>query len=135
MSRYIDHDKPLSDEDKEYLLTRSGGEYLIEINERRFGHLSKKKQAELAKQVDSDHDFDTREEAAHQTELDELPDFDDDVIEKVAPLTFNQLRQKATKLGLGGDGTKDELQDKLLNYFQDLKESPAEQAKVAEFTD
>lgn len=135
MSRYIDHDKPMSEEDKAYLRTRSGGEYLIEINERRFGHLSDAERDEVTKQVDDDDQFDADEESAHQEELDALPDFDEDVIEKVAPLSFNQLRQKATKLGLGGDGTKDELQDKLLNYYQDLKETPAEKAKVETVTD
>ena len=135
MSRFIDHDKPYSQEDIDYLNTRSGGDYLIEVNQRKFGSLSEEDRLAVVDQVDSDDNHDDEQDAILQGELDALPDFDEDVIEKVAPLSFNELRQQATKLKLGGDGTKDELQDKLLNYFQDLKDTPAEKAKVETVTE
>ena len=130
MSRYIDHDKPYSEEDVAYLNTRSGGDYLIEVNEIRFGGLTDKKKAEVAKGVDKANEVDKEEDEAFQEELDALPDFDDDVLNKVAPLGYKDLQQACSKFGLGAQGTKEELQDKLLNYYQDLKETPAEQAKV-----
>jgi len=129
MSRYIDHDKPLSEEDIEYLKTRPGGDYLIEVNEARFGELDDEGRAEVVQQVDEDDEHDLKELEELDEDGDGVPDFDEDVIDRVAPLDFTQLRAAATKLKLGGDGTKEELQDKLLNYYQDLKESDAEKAK------
>lgn len=130
MSRFIDHDKPYSQDDIDYLNTRSGGDYLIQVNHERFGSLSDEEKAEAVDLVDKAYAHDENEDREFQEELDAIPDFDDDVVDKVAPLTYKQLQQACSKLNLGANGTKEDLQDKLLNYYQDLKDSPAEQAKV-----
>lgn len=122
MSRYIDHDKPYSDDDIEYLKTRSGGDYLIEVNETRFGSLSKKEAREASKQKDDDDQHDADELQQLEDEQGDPIPFDDDVIDRVEPLSYNQLRQAASKANLDAGGTKEELQDRLLNFYQDQKD-------------
>lgn len=132
MSRYIDHDKPLTEEDVEYLRTRPGGDYLIEVNEARFGHLDEDGRQEVSDQVDEDNEHDRQEFS--EDDVEEI-EYDEDVIDRVAPLDFKELRQAAAKLNLGGDGTKEELQDKLLEYYQGLKDSESEAAKAETVTE
>lgn len=124
MSRFIDHDKPLSEEDKTWLLTRSDGKYLIQINEARFGDLTEKEQAKAAKELDEDRAADAAdEEEFHEASGDaELP-YDDDVIAQVEALEYNEIRQRLSKVNLDASGKREELEDRLLAHLQSEKDA------------
>lgn len=128
MSRYIDHGKPLSEADKEYLLTRSGGDLLIAENEAKFGHLSEDEAQEVSDQKSADDEHDENELAEALEGQEEPLDYDDDVIDRVSPLSFNELRQAVKKAGLKTEAnvTKEELQNLLLDHYQDLKDQSPE---------
>ncbi|UVT31713.1 hypothetical protein SEA_PATOS_17 [Gordonia phage Patos] len=124
MSRFIDDNKPFTEEDIEYLQTRSDGEYRISLNQARFGDLSDEEKSEVASQKDADDEFDAQEDAEiEQAIADSELEFDDDVIAKVEPLSYNELRQAAKKHDLDASGTKEELQDRLLEFYQEQKEA------------
>lgn len=124
MARYIDHDKPLSEDDKTYLLTRSDGKYLIEINEARFEDLTEKEKDRKVSELDADREADADDEAAFQESLAdaELP-YDDDVIAKVEALEYNEIRQALSKANLDASGKREELEDRLLAHLQKEKDS------------
>ncbi len=132
MSRRIDiYAAPLTEEEKEHLLTRSGGEALIAVNNRIFGELSKveKKAA--------------RATAAEIKALEEEVVGDDEYhpadIKKVESLSIAQMRAALKKAGLAQDVTqedKDELGEngeevtdkevlaiRLLNYLDEIRRS------------
>ncbi|WNM65958.1 hypothetical protein SEA_BIRTHDAYBOY_17 [Gordonia phage BirthdayBoy] len=124
MSRFIDDNKPFTEEDIEYLQTRPDGEYRISLNQARFGDLSDEEKSEVASQKDADDEFDAQEDAEiEQAIADSELEFDDDVIAKVEPLSYNELRQAAKKHDLDASGTKEELQDRLLEFYQEQKEA------------
>lgn len=123
MSRYIDDNKPFTEEEIEYLRTRPDGEFRISLNEARFGELSDDEKAEVSDQKDSDDQHDADEDAEfEQAQADAELEFDDDVIAKVEPLSYNELRQAAKKHDLDASGTKEELQDRLLEFYQEQKD-------------
>ncbi|QXO13672.1 hypothetical protein SEA_DUMPTRUCK_15 [Gordonia phage DumpTruck] len=123
MSRYIDDNKPYTEEEIEYLRTRPDGEFRIQLNEARFGELSDDEKAEVSDQKDSDDQHDADEDAEfEQAQADAELEFDDDVIAKVEPLSYNELRQAAKKHDLDASGTKEELQDRLLEFYQEQKD-------------
>ena len=70
MGRFVDLDQPLSEEDKEYLRSRSRG-YLIPANERRFGVDGKQEPAEHEKAGDVPgnpfYDAEQRSQAVYDT--------------------------------------------------------------------
>ncbi|UVF61539.1 DNA binding protein [Gordonia phage Genamy16] len=124
MSRFIDDNKPFTEEDIEYLKTRPDGEYRISLNQARFGDLSDEEKSEVASQKDADDEYDAQEAAEYEQAIaDSELEFDDDVIAKVEPLSYNELRQAAKKHDLDAGGTKEELQDRLLEFYQEQKEA------------
>ncbi|UJQ86344.1 ssDNA binding protein [Gordonia phage Wojtek] len=124
MSRFIDDNKPFTEEDIEYLQTRPDGEYRISLNQARFGDLSDEEKSEVASQKDADDEHDAQEAAEYEQAIaDSELEFDDDVIAKVEPLSYNELRQAAKKHDLDAGGTKEELQDRLLEFYQEQKEA------------
>lgn len=102
MSRRIDDSRPYTDEEKEYLLTRSGGEAKIAINERRFAHLSDEQKKALTGRVDADNASDQAEEDEfnRQQEADEEEGYHPDDVEKVAPMKTAELREALEAEGL-----------------------------------
>ena len=108
MSRRIDPDRPYTDEEKAYLLTRANGASLIAVNERRFAHLSKTEQAELTKQAQEDAEKELMIEQQIQKELEEeeSDSYHPDDIAVVEPLTIAQLRAKLEEEGLRTTVTK-----------------------------
>ena len=98
MSRAIDHDAPFSEEDKEYLRTRPGGEASIAINERKFGHLDDEGKQAAAEQKQADDQKDAEIDAQIEQEIkdSELP-WDDDIAAKVAEQSIASLRQYVDK--------------------------------------
>ena len=109
MSRRINFGAPLSEDDKEYLLSRSGGEELIAMNDRQFGHLTKTEQKKV------------RGEAMKAEREDDLPpepgviieddDYHPDDIKKVEQLTEAQVRAALKKAGLSVEVTKEDQDD------------------------
>ncbi|WPH57965.1 hypothetical protein SEA_LUCKYLEO_16 [Gordonia phage LuckyLeo] len=123
MSRFIDDNKPFTEEDIKYLQTRPDGEYRISLNQANFGDLSDDEKSEVAAQKDADDEFDAQEDAEfEQAVADSELEFDDDVIAKVEPLSYNELRQAAKKHDLDASGTKEELQDRMLEFYQEQKD-------------
>lgn len=133
MGRYVDLDKPLSDEDRAYLVDRRR-EDEIKINDARFGDLSKKER----KAASDQHDEDVAEEAAEQEALeaagaqDEEESYPEHIVEKIAPLNLTQLRQAAKKRGLETTGSKEELRIRLCDYLEAQEKKKQEEADEAE---
>jgi len=120
MGRYIDLNKPLSDEDRAYLESRSRhGE--IAANDRRFGHLDEEERETVTTQVDEDNEHDEQEAEAIAAAIqqEEEESFPDHLIEKVAPLSTQQLRSALEKRGQDTSGDKRELQVRLLQYLEE----------------
>lgn len=126
MGRYIDLNKPLNDEDRAFLLARSR-EGDVDVNDRQFGHLSDEDRAKRVSQAEADADRDASDEReAEQEEIDNLPPFDEDLIDKVAPLKVAELRAHLEKRGLDAKGDKETLQDRLLVFLQGERDASAE---------
>lgn len=125
MGRYIDLNKPLNDEDRAFLLARSR-EGDVDVNDRQFGHLSDEDRAKRVSQAEADADRDASDEReAEQEEIDNLPPFDEDLIDKVAPLKVAELRAHLEKRGLDAKGDKETLQDRLLVFLQGERDAAA----------
>ncbi|QNJ55325.1 hypothetical protein SEA_LITTLEFELLA_14 [Gordonia phage LittleFella] len=101
MSRFIDPNRPYTDEEKEWLLTRAEGEFLILENDRRFAHLSKKDKAEATEQAEKDAQGEATIQKAIQEQLkaEEEDSYHPDDVAAVQPLTIAQLRQALEKHG------------------------------------
>lgn len=130
MSRHIDRNKPLSDEDKEYLATRADGNEIIRVNEALFGHLSDEEKDAVTEQGKADADEDEAA-AKRQQELDDsIPEYDEDVLEQVAPLNVEELKLRLKDEGvkIPSDAKKEDLQDLLLDALQDKKDAAADKA-------
>lgn len=119
MSRKIDEERPFTKEDIEYLRTRPQGAALIEINERKFGHLNKSEARKAQEQAEADDADEARRkaEAAAAAKQEEEDSFDDEDVAQVAPLSVKQLRERLTKLELETSGNKEELQLRLLEHL------------------
>lgn len=125
MSRYIDFTKPLSEEDKAYLLTRSGGKLKIERNEAMFGHLSDDEKQDVSDEREADKREDEAAEQRQQEFEDSIPEYDEDIIEQVAPLKVAELKKRLDDLGVGytADDKKEALADLLLDTLQDARDA------------
>lgn len=123
MGRSIDLTKPLSEEDRAFLLARSRkGE--VAVNDRQFGHLSEEDRAEVSDQHDADEKADADEQKLIEQQIEEEESgFDEDIELEVAPLKMTELRARLAKEGQPSDGDKGELQLRLLNFLQDQREA------------
>ncbi len=112
MSRFIDVNKPLSDEEKEYLLTRAEGESIIAANERKFAHLPDDKRAKLAEQAEKDREGEEelRRRAAELDAKDEEDSYHPEDIDYVRDMTIADLRQNLEKRGLRTNVLKADMQ-------------------------
>lgn len=102
MSQRIDHDRPYTEEDKQYLLTRANGRTLIQINERRFGHLEEDEAEARRKQAEKDAEIEAAEAEARRKaqDADDEDAYHPDDLNLVEQLTIAQMRDKLEKLGL-----------------------------------
>ena len=135
MGRYIDLNKPLTKEDREYLMSRAQ-EGDVVVNDRRFAGLSAEEKAELSGEVDQDKaDYESDREAfERQVEEENDTEFDDDILDYVSALNYNEVRQALAKLDLDSKGTKEEVYSRLLNHLQDeadAKRKSEEEAQAA----
>lgn len=123
MSTFIDPYRPYSEEDKEWLRTRAGAEALIDANDRQFGYLSEEEKAEVRAQVETD-DKDDQEALAAAIAAQAAEDedaFDEEDLAIVAPLSTVELRARLKKAGQNSEGSKDELQIRLLEFLEDQR--------------
>lgn len=133
MGRFVDLDKPLSDDDREYLISRRR-EDEVRINDARFKSLSEEEKQEATRQQDQD----AAEERAEQEALEqaiahqEEDAYPEHIVEKIAPLNLTQLRQAAKKRGLETTGSKEELRIRLCDYFEAKEKAEEEAAAEAE---
>ena len=124
MSRRIDSSVPLTEEEKEYLLSRAEGAALIAIDERKFGSLSKadKRRIRLGQEVEED-----------PSSKEEGTEYNPEDVEKVEGLTLAQLRSALKKNGIPFSVTEGEIQEfgtekevlavRLLNLLDDRRKA------------
>lgn len=124
MGRYIDPNKPLSDEDRAFLMSRAR-EDEVRTNDRIFGHLNQEDKDLIRNEVDEDNEEDKRHAAEEFKKLveDEDSSFDEDLVQRVEQLVTRELRLELSALGEPVDGKKAELQDRLLNRLQDDRDA------------
>ena len=113
MSKVVDLTRPITDEEREYLMTRAR-ESEVEANDRQFGHL---KDAERRNLQDRAEEADA-EEAAIAEAYEEGEEFDPELVAQVAPLTVKELEARIKKLGHKPDGDKETLQIQLLEILE-----------------
>lgn len=133
MGRYIDLNKPLTKEDREYLMSRAQ-EGDVVVNDRRFAGLSAEEKAELSGEVDQDKaDYESDREAfERQVEEENDTEFDEDILDRVSALNYNEVRQALAKLELDSKGTKEEVYSRLLNHLQDEADAKREAEEKAQ---
>lgn len=114
----IDHNRPYTQEEKDWLLTRAGGRAQVDVNERQFSDLSDSERSAFQAQAQSDSD----EEAARRAQLMELENdddnFDPEDVAKVAPLSTAELRAWLAKKEMDQDGNKEDLQVRVLEKME-----------------
>jgi hypothetical protein len=142
MGRLIDFNAPLSDEDKEYLISRGRG-HEIDANDRQFGE-----GGEGADPVNVKYDLEARAAATHDVGGAPLPgqildhdtgrviplsefsdgapdegDVDDDIVEEVESLTVAELKERLRKekVEFDSQANKAELQDALAIHLHDKR--------------
>lgn len=108
MSRQVDPNRPYTDEEKEYLLTRSTGESLILINERRFAGVDEDRAEEIRRRAEADAALERREAAVH-TQDDDPDGYHQDDLAQVVDLTIQEIRLRLEKLGLSSDVSEEDL--------------------------
>lgn len=137
MSRFIDPNRPLTEEDRAYLRSRSAEE-VITVNDRRFasvvedlaGDDATDDQREAAldavrEDFDEDErsDQEEREAILDANEEEEDDSFDEDILEEILPLKATELRARLKMEGLATGGDKEELQFRLAEFLQDKKDN------------
>lgn len=120
MGRFIDLSRPITDDERAYLLSRSR-EGEVTVNDRQFGHLEEgaKKSAQIQAQDDADFEEEERrafEDAVNASEEDSFPSW---IVDKVEPLTVAQLRTALAKRGQDTEGEKLELQTRLAEFLEE----------------
>lgn len=123
MSVQVDLTRPITDEEREYLMARAREDEVV-VNDRQFGHL---KDAEKRKLRQTAEDDDLEEaEFQSQFDYDEEDTFDPELVAQVAPLTVKELKARITKLGEKPQGNREDLQVQLLELLEGDTESEDE---------
>lgn len=134
MSKYIDDNRPFTEEEKDWIRTRGVGLDRIVVNDRRFGHLSDEEKAALRGEAEAD---DAEEQAAQRraAEADE-DSFHPEDIEVVAPLTVAQLKERIKAEDATPESNKkEELQLQLLEILDAKRNGALAQASEDEETE
>lgn len=108
MSRRIDESRPYTDEEKAYLLARSGGASKVRINEKYFAHLAeedKKREQELSAKDEEEFQADIK---AQEPDVD---DYHDEDLHEVESLNTRELRLRLKKEGLKAEVSARELHE------------------------
>lgn len=116
MSKQVDLSRPITDEEREYLIIRAREDDII-ANDRQFGGLKdaeKRKLQQRSEEADLEED-----EYQQQFEYEEEGDtFDPELVAQVAPLTVKELQARIEKLGHKAQGNKEDLQVQLLELLE-----------------
>lgn len=133
----MDLSKPLSDEDREYLIERRR-EDEIRLNDAEFGNLDDSEKDEVSKQHDrdvADEEAEKKEQADAEAALAEADEegYPEHLVEKVEPLTVAQLRAALKKRDLDTSGDKEELRIRLIEFLEekDKEKSDADEEAAA----
>ena len=126
MGRFIDLSRPITDDEREYLLSRSR-EGEVVVNDRQFGHLEEGAKLNAQIQAKEDEEFEEEERKAFQDAVDasEEDSFPAWIVDKVEPLTVAQLRTALSKRGQDTEGEKLELQTRLAEFLEEQAERKA----------
>lgn len=134
MGRFIDPNKPLTDEDRQYLNERSRNDEVI-VNDRQFGHLNEDDKQGERDEYDASEKVEQEERKRFQDAMDDenANSYPWELVDKVDPLTENQLKVALKKRNLEVGGTKSEMQVRLVVFLEEQeiqKEAEAEAAAV-----
>lgn len=117
MGKRIDLSRPITDEERAYLLSRAREDEVV-ANDRQF-----KNHSDAAKRKASDDaEKATAEEEEYDVEEDEDL-YDPELVAQVAPLSVRELQQRLEKLGIKPKGKKEELQMQLLDALEEQQEA------------
>lgn len=115
MSIQVDLTRPITDEEREYLMARAR-EADVVVNDRQFGNLKDAEKRKLRQAAEND-DLEEAEFQA-QFDYDEGDEFDPELVAQVAPLTVKELKARITKLGEKPQGNREDLQVQLLELLE-----------------
>lgn len=120
MGRFIDLSRPITDDERAYLLSRSR-EGEVTVNDRQFGHLEDGQKLNAQIQAQDDAEFEAEERRAFEDAMDaaEADAFPVWIVDKVEPLTVAQLRTALAKRGQDTEGDKLELQTRLAEFLEE----------------
>lgn len=126
MGRFVDLSRPITDDEREYLMSRSR-EGEVEVNDRQFGHLKPEEKEAEQDQAELDHQEEEAERKAFEAAVEDADaqSFPEWIVDKVEPLTVNQLRTALAKRGLDKDGLKPELQVRLAEWLEEQEKLKA----------
>lgn len=108
--------RPLTDEEKEWLLTRAGGQDTIDANERAFGGLSEEQREALRSEADADSEEEQRRQA--EFNAGDEDGFSQELLAQVMPLSVAELKAWLKKNGIEQDGTVEDLQLRMLEALE-----------------
>jgi hypothetical protein len=119
MGRSIDLSKPLSEEDRAFLASRARTAEIV-TNDRQFAHLSEEDREEAISTHDEEDAKEKADQAAWEQALQDADEnsFPEHLVEKVAPLSVNQLKTALKKRGQPTTGDKEELQLRLVTFLE-----------------
>lgn len=110
MSRFIDPNRPYTDEEKEYLLTRANGEDLIIVNERRFADVTDEDREAFRERAARDDHNERQEQEARQAHTGDDPDdYHPDDIATVQDMTIQDIRLALEKRKIDQEVTEEDM--------------------------
>lgn len=135
MGRSVDGSRPYTEEEKQWLRTRSGGEALIKINERRFAHLSDEKRDALQARVieAAKKEAEIQRQLEEQAKADAEDSYHPEDVARIEHMTIADLQEFLENEGqnpkvsnsdkVDGLTEKDVLVYRALNFLDDRRKS------------
>lgn len=104
MSRYVDPNRPYTEEEREYLLTRPSGESLIAVNDRRFAGIDEDRAKALHERAAADSALEKQEEEESSEPAHDDPDaYHPEDLDFVSSLTIQDMRLRLEKEKISSD--------------------------------
>lgn len=108
MGRYIDSNEPLSDEDRDFLLSRGRGDE-VRLNDLKFGE-----GGAGASPTGPDGDEDDEETEYQTDDGDDGDEYDPADVDRIGKMKVDDLRYELAGMGQPTDGNKADLQNRLI---------------------